>query len=211
MVGKTKKPKAVAKFPEPEEREKADAMAKLALRPSVNAAIVIEEYGKPFGDLDLAALVDSLGDAVQDVWDGDLKRCEAMLIGQAHSLQAIFANFARRAAKAEYMDNMERYLRLALKAQSQCRTTLETLAAIKNPPVVFARQANIAHGPQQVNNGVVPAGGATIAHAGSDETERTKLLEVEHGQRLDTRAASTAGNTDPAMATLGEIDRPAHR
>jgi hypothetical protein len=37
---------------------------------------------------------------------------------------------------------------LALKAQSQCRATLETLAAIKNPqPVAFVRQANIAHGP----------------------------------------------------------------
>jgi hypothetical protein len=42
-------------------------------------------------------------------------------------------------------------MRMALKAQSQCRQTLETLATIKNPPVVFARQANIAQGPQQVN------------------------------------------------------------
>jgi hypothetical protein len=31
------------------------------------------------------------------------------------------------------------------------------LATIKNPPVVFARQANIAQGPQQVNNGMMPA------------------------------------------------------
>ena len=31
-------------------------------------------------------------------------------------------------------------------------------ATIKNPPAVFARQANIAHGPQQVNNnGMMPA------------------------------------------------------
>jgi len=42
---------------------------------------------------------------------------------------------------------------MALKAQGQCRTTLETLAAIKNPPVLFAKRANIAHGPQHVNNG----------------------------------------------------------
>ena len=31
---------------------------------------------------------------------------------------------------------------------------LETLANIKNPPTVFAQQANIAHRPQQVNNGM---------------------------------------------------------
>jgi hypothetical protein len=35
------------------------------------------------------------------------------------------------------------------------RMTLESLATIKNPPVVYARQANIAHGPQQVNNQLV--------------------------------------------------------
>jgi hypothetical protein len=37
-------------------------------------------------------------------------------------------------------------MRFGLKAQAQCRATLETLAAIKNPPTVFARQANIADG-----------------------------------------------------------------
>ena len=49
-------------------------------------------------------------------------------------------------------------MRMAMKAQNQCRMTLETLATIKNPPVVFARQANINNGgQQQVNNGVKPA------------------------------------------------------
>ncbi len=42
-------------------------------------------------------------------------------------------------------------------AQGQCRAALETPAPIKNPTVVFARQANIAHGPQQINNGMEPA------------------------------------------------------
>ena len=51
------------------------------------------------------------------------------------------------------MQAAETYVRLALKAQAQCRATLETLATIKNPPVVYARQANIAAGRQQVNNG----------------------------------------------------------
>ena len=69
---------------------------------------------------------------------------------------AIFNELARRAAlnMAEYPNATEIYLRLALKAQSQCRATLETLAAIKNPPIVYARQANVTTGPQQVNNGM---------------------------------------------------------
>jgi hypothetical protein len=35
---------------------------------------------------------------------------------------------------------------MAMKAQNQRRMTLETLATIKNPPVLIARQANINNG-----------------------------------------------------------------
>lgn len=63
-------------------------------------------------------------------------------------------NFSRRALAQQYQKPMESYLRMAMKAQNQCRMTLETLTTVKNPSVVYARQANIAHGPQQVNNGV---------------------------------------------------------
>jgi hypothetical protein len=89
-----------------------------------------------------------------------------MLTAQAHTLDAIFGNCARRAAAnmGEYMHAAELYLRLALKAQSQCRATLETLAAIKNPaPVAFVRQANISAGPQQVNNGTASTPDASRA------------------------------------------------
>ncbi|MFO1266895.1 MAG: hypothetical protein U1F67_09045 [Rubrivivax sp.] len=110
-------------------------------------------------DENFRALMDRLAEDVKDVWAGDMRQAEAMLYGQAHALQTIFVSLARRAALniGEHMGATETYLRLALKAQGQCRATLETLAAIKNPPVLFARQANIAHGPQQVNNGTAPA------------------------------------------------------
>ena len=73
-----------------------------------------------------------------------------------------------------------------LRAQSQCRATIETLAVIKNPQAVaFVRQANIAAGPQQVNNGM------SAAHAASraleNEFEPNRLLETQYGERLDTR------------------------
>jgi hypothetical protein len=67
-------------------------------------------------------------------------------------------------------------MRLALKAQGQCRATLETLAAIKNPPVVFAKQRNISHGHQQVNNGAAPLTSThASANAAKPESEQTKL------------------------------------
>ena len=50
----------MATFPEPKEKDNAEALAKMALKPSINAAVVMEEYGKPLGELDLWALVGSL-------------------------------------------------------------------------------------------------------------------------------------------------------
>jgi hypothetical protein len=74
-----------------------------------------------------------------------------MLTAQAHSLDAIFNKLAQRAAlnMGEYMQACETYLKLALRAQSQCRATWETLSTIKNPPVMgYVKQANIAQGHQ---------------------------------------------------------------
>ena len=46
------------------------------------------------------------------------------------------------------MKNLDTYLKVALRAQSQCRATWEALGTIQNPPVMgYVRQANIAHGP----------------------------------------------------------------
>jgi hypothetical protein len=98
-------------------------------------------------------------------------------------------------------------LRLALKAQRQCRATLETLVAIKNPqPMAFVRQANIAHGPQQVNNGAVQPG--EPSRAWEAENLQNKLLEAQNGERLDFGAPGAAGGADSQMETVGAVHRP---
>lgn len=92
-------------------------------------------------------------------------------------------------------------MRIALKAQNQSRMTLETLAAIKNPPVVFAKQANInqGNGNQQVNNGTP----APDARAEKTINQPNELLEVQHGgETLDTRTAGAASGKDKAMAAV---------
>ena len=137
------------------------------------------------------ALVDAPSEQTSAVDKGDLKRAEAMLTAQAHTLDAIFNNLARRAINAEYMDNLDRYLKLALRAQSQCRATWETLATIKNPPVMgYVRQANIAHGHQQVNN--FP----------EKEKPPNELLEKTDGERLDIGAPSEAISGDQTLETV---------
>lgn len=197
----TKKTKAAAKPPEMTAKEKAEHTATVTLMPGANAAAVIECYAKAFGEQDICELADQLRTKFEQVKEGDLQYCESMLVGQAHALQSIFVSLARRAANQEYLKNYETFLRLALKAQNQSRMTLETLATLKNPPVVFAKQANINQGGnQQVNNGTP----APAPHAGKTINQQNELLEVQHGGKaLDSSATGTTIGSNPAMATVG--------
>lgn len=175
----------------------AKTLASATLRPSVNAAAVIVEYASSFGEQDIESLMNELVGSIEKVNDGDMKRCEGMLMGQAYALQAIFMNLSRRAIVQDQVKHNEMLLRLALKAQGQCRATLETLSNIKNPPVVFAKQANINNGNQQINNGVpAPQAEKTV-------NEQNELLEAQHGgMTLDTGATGATIEKNKAMAAL---------
>jgi hypothetical protein len=131
-----------------------------------------------------------------------------LLTAQAHTLDGIFNHLARKALRCEYLNQYEAYLRLGLKAQSQCRATLETLAAIKSPkPVAFVQQANIAHGPQQVNN----AEPDQVSRARETEKQPNKLLEARNDERLDAGAQGATGLFNPELETVGALDRAKNR
>ena len=179
------------------------AMARTVLRPTVQAAVTLQTYYKPCGDLSLAGLINALVEQTNATIDGDMRRSEAMLTTQAHTLDAIFNNLAKRAIDTKYMANLETYLKLALRAQSQCRATWEALSIIKNPPVMgYVRQANIANGPQQVNNGVPD----DKPRAQENQNSQNELLEQKNGERMDIGTTGKTGKVDPAMATLEEVD-----
>ncbi len=87
---------------------------------------------------------------------------------------------------------------LALKAQAQSRATLQALTELKYPrQAIYAGQANIAHGPQQVNN-MCPR---------EIESKQNELLEAQHGQRMDTRATRKAASSHSAMEALESVNR----
>ena len=154
------------------------ALARKVLMPTVGAAVTANAFRLAgLGELDLPSLVGELKTQCDLASDNKLGRCEEILVSQAHALDAVFNRLAFRAASnmAEHPQAMEIYMRLALKAQSQCRTTLESLAAIKNPPVVYAKNANIAHN-QQINNGVVEQ--VPSPQAEKAEIRPNELLEV---------------------------------
>ena len=183
----------------------AELQARTVTSPAVRAAVTVQAFGKVFGETDLQSLVTELSKQCKRARDGDLARAENLLISQAHSLDGIFNELARRAAlnMGEYINATDTYLRLALKAQSQCRATLETLATIKNPPVIYAKQANISNGPQQINNGM-----ATPAPAnGENEIEQSKLSGDGNELLTDTRASQAKSRVDSTLEAVGEINR----
>ena len=76
-----------AMFPDPADPVKAVATAKMVLRPSVAAAVVVTEYTKGvFEEQDIAAIEASLSCDIDDTCAGSIKPSEAMLYGQAPRL-----------------------------------------------------------------------------------------------------------------------------
>jgi len=170
--------------------------------PIQNAA-AMQAWGTFAGDADLGELIKVLREEVKTVLNGNMRPAEAMLYGQAMTLQTIFTNLARRASTNDGLKQFQVNMTLALKAQAQCRSTIEALALVKNP-MPYIRQANIANGPQQVNNGVNPEQYAqTHPHAGNFQTAPNKLLEADHGQRLDIGAAQATSRVNQAVDTVG--------
>ena len=175
------------------DEDQDEAISKTLSRPETQAAVTIQKLT----DLhDVNALAKILSKQTADVVGGNMTRPEAMLLSQAHTLDALFNSLVMKGLGQTHMPHYESFLRLAYKAQSQCRSTLQTLSDIKNPSVVYAKQANITNGNQQINNGVpAPRTQETIKY-------KNELLEHTHGERLDTREKSTASCINSELAAV---------
>ncbi len=188
--------------------EDADVNAAKALTgPCITNACALKHFAKgTTGEILLPNIVTALCEASKRVQKNDMTDVEAMLTSQAMALNAMFGELSCRSAgnfDGSYFEAGERYFKMAMKAQNQCRMTLETLSTIKNPPVVYAKQANIAHGPQQVNN---EAAGRSRAEKKSNSPN--KLLEQSNEILMDAGAPGATGDSNSQMEALGEIDRP---
>ena len=90
--------------------------------------------------------------AARDAAGGDVTMASRILAAQAITLDSMFAELARRTAMnmSEYIDASERYGRLALKAQSNCRATLEALAKLHQPREQTVRHVHVNEGGQAI-------------------------------------------------------------
>jgi hypothetical protein len=203
----TEQQQAIVPAPDDEKAKRtADLNAWLATDAVMRSTPVGRAYSGYSSKVGDAEYLDKMTDQVMRVRKGNLKRLEDMLVAQANTLDAVFNHHALEAFNTQRIDHMRTHLSLALKAQSQCRTTVEALAEIKNPrPVAFVRQANIAAGPQQVNNGGAPPAPAARE---TEVSESNELLEHHHGERLDFGTAQETGRGNQALEAVGEVLRP---
>ncbi len=164
-------------------------MARVTIDPkSRNANLAMVFGSAAFGDTHKPGIMDSamvVGEEIQRAVNGDLTLASRTLTAQALSLDAIFTEMARRSAMnlGQYPDAVERYMRLALKAQSNCRLTLETLAKLHQPREQTVRHVHVNEGGQAIvaDHFHQHAGGPTNAesvkqsHATRTAGQRTAL------------------------------------
>lgn len=208
-----KKVAPVADKPKPKTLEAHEVVLSTVMQNAVG----VLSWSKFAGEANLGELVQDLDKRIDKIKDGDMTSVEAMLFGQAKVLETMFTSLAMRAANQDGLKQFQVNLTLALKAQAQCRSTLEALAEIKNPrPVQFVKQANMTTGPQQVNNAYAgtpsqndkadqyaQAHTGAGAGAGNIQSEPNKLLEADHGNYLDTRAQGAAGRVNQTVEAVG--------
>lgn len=180
-----------------------ETTARIMSQPEVRAASVIQKFE---GDsLDVNYLATELRLQTGAIKAGDTNRLEAMLGAQAHTLDALFANLARRAHSnmgGGYLEAATTYMKLALKAQAQAARTIQALGELKNPRhVAYVAQANISNGHQQVNNG-------QCLQADEKQIEQNKLSAGAKDELLpNTRTPSHSGTINPEMETVGALNR----
>jgi hypothetical protein len=149
--------------------------------------------------LDFNSLVEELKKANRAVFQGDLRRVEAILLDQSHVLESLFTFFTQKMAHAEYLSNLETYSRIALKAQNQCRQTLATLVELKNPKrATFIKQQNNAVN-QQINQ--------RRENLKNSDESANKLLKEIPSEQLDTQAPEAASRANQDLEAMGEVNR----
>jgi hypothetical protein len=159
-----------------------EKLANLGLVPEFKAAVTAHAYAPLIGEQDLAAVFQRVGELSTKSVKESSKDLEYMLTSQAIALDSIFNRLAvqAQASVGKHPKVVDTYLRLALKAQSQCRATAEALAVLKSPRQ-YINQTNVA-GAMQINI----------------DTEKANV---------DRRAESKDADQDPRVEALGEIHR----
>lgn len=189
------------------------ALGGMLTDPALACAQVVERYGAPglkhWREINTTNAADALELTISEVQGGDLSYLEAMLVSQAVALQTMFVTLAQRAEAQTVRENISAILGLALKAQGQSRATIQALVELKHPrSTAFVKQTNIAHGAQQINNGVEPPREPVRAREEISTMPNKQLAqEVAHGGTiLDAGAACSAGRSNQELEPVAVVN-----
>ena len=151
-----------------------------------------------FGEyVDYPSMIASLKTMADNVNKGDMREMEAMLVSSAKCLEVLAESLLVRGLRQDMWHHLDGFLKLGLKAQNQMRHTIETLGKLKNPPVVIAKQANLATN-QQVNN-----------HSRDEKTIVPNELSagLQHELCQNSGTPSDAVRDDSSMEAVAEVHR----
>ena len=204
---KQKTDNALTIIPKPGQSDE-QAIADSMTNPVFNAAVIAKVFN--FVDnqtIDISALIDSIHARTTEIKAGDLTSIEEVLFSQIIALQAMFTNLTKKAIGQSGMNNYQSFMTMAFKAQSQCRATVQALTELKYPrQVSFVKQANIANGPQQVNNEALPGSRAEELEASETNYQQIEDKRNER-EELDFRRTTAASGKNQELATLGKVKR----
>ena len=131
----------------------ARRLAEVGLDPAAHGMAALRLYNKgSFGAIDTTETYLVMQEHVKAAKGGDITHYRAMLAMQADALNSIFTELARRAAcnMGEYINASQIYLRLGLKAQAQCRSTIEALDRLTTGHVQTVKHVHVNEGGQAV-------------------------------------------------------------
>ena len=186
-AGIASKAQKVAKM---SEAERAQKLAAVAIRPGFRHALLSSLFANQlFGDSHTpsdALDVDVMRTILQKAQEGDKDLASRMLTAQAVTLDAIFTELGRRSATnmGEYLDATERYMKLALKAQANCRATLEALTKLHQPREQTVKHVHVNEGGQAIV--------ANQIHQHGGRGKNGKTAEQSH-------TTGTAGQSAPML------------
>lgn len=130
--------------------------ARSTMEPDARHALLARGYGNAmFGTADVASLTDyaaHMTGVADRAAAGDIAFASRMLGAQAVTLDTMFTELARRSSAnmGVHLDAAERYARLALKAQTNSRATIETLAKLHQPREQTVRHVHVNEGGQAI-------------------------------------------------------------
>lgn len=171
-----------------------EAISNTSMKPIYMASELLADY-QPIKGFSHEFAQDELDRVTGVIKSGDLSRLEEMLYAQIECLNTLFVHFAMRANNQEYQINLQAFMKIALKAQNQSRSTIDSLRELKRPSnTQFIRQANISNGHQQVNN-----------QNGKNSTLQNELLR-SNNETLDIGRAPAPKRVNTALEALGAIN-----